>query len=326
MAEIVFGVATSHSPQLSTPLEEWQGHAERDRNNKNLHFRGQVYDYNTLLEVRKQENLAEESTSEKWVARYEQCEQWMETIHQKLVEVSPDILVVIGDDQREMFKDDGMPTFSVFWGEKMHVIPLQGIPPSLEPARWANFGEREESFDGHPGLGKHLVESLIDQEFDVTQLTEQPPGRGIGHSFIFTKKRLMGDKLDIPMVPVTINTYYPPNQPRTRRCYQFGQAIRKAVQSWPSDQRVAIVASGGLSHFVVDQELDLLALEAMQKNDLPTLDAIPESHLTSGTSEIKNWVAACGACEHLHMELLSYIPAYRTPAGTGCGMAFAWWQ
>lgn len=326
LAEIIFGVATSHSPQLSTPLEEWEAHAARDRNNKKLHFRGKVYDYDTLLEVRKDENLAEESTPDKWVARYEQCEQWMKTVQQKLADVAPDILVVVGDDQNEMFKQDGMPTFSVYWGEEMHVIPLQGIPPSLEPARWANFGEREESYKGHPELGRHIVEKLIEAHFDVTSLTEQPPGRGIGHSFIFTKNRLMAGNIDVPMVPITVNTFYPPNQPRIKRCYEFGQALRQAIESWPSDQKVAVVASGGLSHFVVDQELDLQVLEALKNNDVSSLENIPESYLNSGNSEIKNWVVVSAACQNMKMEVLGYTPSYRTPAGTGCGMAFAWWE
>jgi AmmeMemoRadiSam system protein B len=102
--------------------------------------------------------------------------------------------------------------------------------------------------------------------------------------------------------------------------------LGKAIQSWDSDKRVAIVASGGLSHFVVDESLDRLALQGLQNRDETLLASIPENQMTSGTSEIKNWVAAAGALEHKTMTLLDYIPAYRTVAGTGCGMAFAWWE
>lgn len=326
MAEIVLGIATSHSPQLSTPLEEWKAHALRDKNNKRLQYRGQIYDYDTLLQIRKDENLAAEATADKWGYKYEQCENWLKTIQDKLIDAAPDVLVVVGDDQNEMFKQDGMPAFSVFWGEEIQIIPQEGLPPSLEPARWANFGEREETFKAHPELGKHIVEQLVEFGFDVTQLTEHPPGRGIGHSFIFTKKRLMAEKLDVPMVPITINTYIPPNQPRTKRCYEFGLALRKAIASWPSNQRVAVVASGGLSHFVVDEELDRKTLEALKNNDISSLIDIPESYLTSGNSEIKNWVAVSAVCRDMKMEVLGYTPTYRTPAGTGCGMAFAWWE
>ena len=66
---------------------------------------------------------------------------------------------------------------------------------------------------------------------------------GVGHAFSFLYRRLVpGSK--IPMVPVMVNTYYPPNQPTPKRCYAFGQAVRKAVESWDSGKRVAIMASG----------------------------------------------------------------------------------
>ena len=56
-----------------------------------------------------------------------------------------------------------------------------------------------------------------------------------------------------------MNTYYPPNQPNPKRCYDFGRTLRSAIEAWPTKARVAILASGGLSHFVVDEDLDHLA-------------------------------------------------------------------
>ncbi|MED1796718.1 hypothetical protein P4V54_29125 [Brevibacillus nitrificans] len=326
MANIVLGVATSHSPQLSTPTDQWHLHVDRDQMKKDLHFRGNVYSYQELHDLRKAEGLEKEVSEEKWQERYDQWEVRMAEVQKKLMEASPDILVVIGDDQRELFLDDGMPTFSVFWGEQVQVIPHEGLHPSLEAARWSNFGEQVETYQTEPALGKHIVEQMMREGFDVAQLTRQAEGRGIGHSFIFTKHRLMKEDLNIPMVPIMINTYFPPNQPTTSRCYSFGKALGKAIRSWDSDKRVAIVASGGLSHFVVDESLDRLALEGLQKQDEALLASIPENQMTSGTSEIKNWVAAAGALEDKKMTLLDYIPAYRTEAGTGCGMAFAWWE
>jgi len=60
----------------------------------------------------------------------------------------------------------------------------------------------------------------------------------------------------IPIVPLVVNTYYPPNQPTPRRCFALGSAVRKAIESFTLDFRVGILASGGLSHFTVDEELD----------------------------------------------------------------------
>jgi len=326
MAKIVLSVATSHSPQLSTPVEKFKAHAERDRNNKNLHFRGKVYDYDGLLAARQEENIGEKVTEEIWQTGYDKWENHLATVRKKLADAKPDILVVVGDDQRELFLDDGMPAFAVFWGDEVTVIPHEKLPPSLEPARWANFGERVESYPAHPELGRHIVVEMMKEGFDVAQLTRQFEGRGIGHSFIFTRSRIMDESMMIPMVPITVNTYFPPNQPTSERCYNFGKALRKAIESWDSDLRVALVASGGLSHFVVDEELDQLCLKLMQEKDVEGIRNIPEYEMQSGTSETKNWFVIAGASEDKKMTILDYIPSYRSPAGTGCGMAFAWWE
>ena len=128
------------------------------------------------------------------------------------------------------------------------------------------------------------------------------------------------------MVPVVVNTYYPPNQPRPGRCYRLGGAIREAVESFPEEKRIGILASGGLSHFTIDETLDRLVLAACRERDAAALAAIPRAKLNSGTSEIRNWIVAAGAAESLSTAWQEYEPLYRTPAGTGCGMAFACWD
>jgi hypothetical protein len=129
----------------------------------------------------------------------------------------------------------------------------------------------------------------------------------------------------VPMLPVMVNTYFPPNQPTAGRCYDFGKALRRAIESWDAGARVAVVASGGLSHFVIDEELDQRVLGAFRSRDTASLGALSQGELMSGTSEIRNWLVLAGATEQLELELLDYVPTYRSPAGTGCGMAFARW-
>jgi hypothetical protein len=327
MAEIVLGVAASHSPQLSTPAELWRLHQERDRQNKDLRFRGGVYDYEGLLEVRKGEHLEEQIDEKIWADKHDRCDRAIDQLAETLASAAPDVVVIIGDDQRELFLDDGMPTLAVYWGQSVECIPKpeEELPPSLRPARWANFGEERESYECGPELGRHLIEQMMVEGFDVAQLREQPQGRSIGHAFNFVKIRMMRDHV-VPMVPIMVNTYFPPNQPTATRCYAFGQAIRRAVESWGQDARVAVAASGGLSHFVIDEELDQRVLDAFRARDAGRLAGIPQEELVSGTSEIRNWVVVAGATEHLAPEVLDYVPTYRSPAGTGCGMAFARWS
>jgi hypothetical protein len=91
---------------------------------------------------------------------------------------------------------------------------------------------------------------------------------------------------------------------------------------------VALIASGGLTHFAIDEELDRKVLAAMQAGDLAALERIPEEMFRSpGTGEIKNWLPLAAATVELGMKmnLIDYVPCYRSPAGTGTAMAFAYW-
>jgi hypothetical protein len=126
-------------------------------------------------------------------------------------------------------------------------------------------------------------------------------------------------------MPIMQNTYDPPNQPRPRRAYAFGIALRNAIETWKSNARVAVLGSGGFSHFVLDEDLDHKALKALQEKDVDTIASLPLERLQSGTSEIWNWITTAGAVQHLEMDIFDYVPCYRSPAGTGCAMAFAQW-
>ena len=77
---------------------------------------------------------------------------------------------------------------------------------------------------------------------------------------------------------------------------------------------------------MVDEELDQLALDGMKSKSITKLSQLPREKINSGSSEIRNWVVVTGATEHLDMDLIDYVPCYRSPAGTGCAMGFAQWK
>jgi hypothetical protein len=128
------------------------------------------------------------------------------------------------------------------------------------------------------------------------------------------------------VLPVLLNTYYGPNVPSARRCHDFGLALGQALRDSPQDLRVAVVASGGLSHFIVDETLDQMILQAFQCGDHQPLRDLPRGALNSGSSEILNWVVTAGAVKELPLRWHKYHSLRRTPAGTGVGAAFALWQ
>jgi hypothetical protein len=239
------------------------------------------------------------------------------------------VLVVIGDDQGEWFSADNQPALCIYWGESVENLPppREGLLPPRKLSYWGYYGDgTNRAFPVDAALGKYLVETLTrEHEFDVAHVRVQPRHGPFGHAWGFVHQRIMGDRI-VPIVPVLLNTYFPPNQPTPRRCYQLGRAIRQAVEAWPTSKRVGIVASGGLSHFFVNEGLDRRVLELLAKKDVDGIALLPAAQLESGTSEIRNWLAAGGALEHLDMQLVDYVPCYRSEAGTGVGMAFAVWR
>jgi len=151
--------------------------------------------------------------------------------------------------------------------------------------------------------------------------------KNLGHAYGFIYRRLLKDR-PVPLVPILVNTFYPPNQPSPARCFAFGRAIGRAIRAWGESARVVVMASGGLSHFVIDEELDRRVLAALASGKEAAITAEPDAMFRSGTSETKNWIVAAGilADTGFGMRLLDYVPCYRSEAGTGNAMAFATWS
>jgi 3-O-methylgallate 3,4-dioxygenase len=328
MAQIVFGLGTSHSPQLSTKPEQWDVHAERDKSKSQLlGADGKWHSFDELLEMTNHAAMAKEITPDVYQRRYEANERAMAKLHDKLMAANFDVAVILGDDQQELLLDDNMPAFGVYWGETMinQKRDETNRPLGLRISSWGYYHDTPTEYPGNASLGQHLAQSLIEQHFDVSASRVQKQGIGMSHAVSFVHRRIMHDA-KIPVVPVWVNTYYPPNQPLIGRCIDFGKAVRNAIESWDANKRVAVIASGGLSHFVVDEEMDRAVLKALQEKDEAALRAVPENKLQSGNSEAKNWAATGTALGDLPMHLVDYVPCYRSLAGTGCAMAFAYWQ
>lgn len=347
MAEIVLGIGSSHTPIVSLPAELWPAYAENDKRNPALLTvpDGVPITFDELLQ-RADPAIAALATPEHFREQHDRAQRAIAALEQTFAAVAPDSVVIIGDDQEELLFDDGMPSIAVYWGETMRVLPRwQGLTVGVAQAAAWGYGEEETDIAVDTALGRHLIGFLVAHDFDVAHLrylrdeyggtigpidwistprVTPPRPQGMPHAFSFVVRRIM-HATQRPIVPLFLNTFYPPNQPTPRRCYALGRAIRAAIEAWDTDKRVAIVASGGLSHFVVDEELDRNVLTGLAKKDGALLSALPEQRLGSGTSEIRNWIVAGGACEHLQFRLFDYIAGYRTPAGTGGGWAFATW-
>lgn len=327
MARIVLGLASSHTPQLSTPPEVWPQHGENDKKNPWLFDRaGNRVSYDQVLDAA-DPGIAKEIEPEKQRQRYEGTQKALAELQQALADAHPDVVVVFGDDQAEIFPHDFRPSLLVHWGDTVPNMPDLFTRAPYEAGRkagWA-YGEERATIPLNPSLGKQIVDGLMDAGFDIATAQQLDHDMGLGHAFGFAFGRLMNGHT-IPMVPVIINTLYPPNQPSAGRCYELGQAVRRAIEDWPGDARVAVVGSGGLSHFVIDEEIDQRFIAALRSKKAQDFASLPQERLESGTGELRSWTAAAGALEGLDLASVEYYPCYRSLAGTGVAMGFAVWR
>jgi 3-O-methylgallate 3,4-dioxygenase len=359
MANIVLGIGTSHTPLLSLPPELWPEYAQGDERNPELSFppHGYVMPFPDAVQMMKTEGKSKYVGPEPFKEQSVRFKKALDILATSLQEAEPDITVIISDDQDEWFYEHNMPRFAVYWGDSVRLIPRGQVGNPSNPAITkiisAGYGDVEMDVPVASRFGRFLVEYLCDHEFDPAHLThaQQPYGgtvarryptpdgelnsvretkmhdQGLPHGYAFVVKRLFENR-PRPIVPVFQNTCYPPNAPSAKRSYQLGQAIAGAIKVWDEPARVAVVASGGLSHFVVDEDQDRKLLGALERKDAETLKSIPGEGLFSATSESLNWIAVGGAMEKepLTFETVDYVPVYRTPANTGGGWAFGLWR
>ena len=173
--------------------------------------------------------------------------------------------MIVGDDHHEWFLNDIQPAFSIFHGKQVFNRALTKTRRTEKIANGGGYAmkiyypQKDEIYPCPSDLAAHMVHQSVQDDFDVTALGEQPADGGVlrqlGHSYGFIYRRVLHSR-PIPLIPILVNTYYPPNQPTPKRCIDFGRALGRAIKSWKGHERVAVVASGGVSHFVIDEAFD----------------------------------------------------------------------
>ena len=298
MANLVGCVAMSHAPQLMLDPSHWH-----------------------LLNTRKGENLpdkpelAGETDEVKWT-KWKGCMSAIEQLRQKIDALKPDVLIVVGDDQHENLIDDNMPPFTIFIGSQAEASV------SLRYLNQAKSDNRTR-YEIDAKMGEALITGLMDRGFDPSYSKKTRYDGGLGHAFARVLKFLT-PKADCRVIPVMVNTYYPP-APSAKRCLNFGQTLAALIREYPSNDRVVIAASGGLSHTKIDEALDDKFLAALKTNDTAYMSAMPSSLFREGTSEILNWIVIAGVANRPG-NVVEYSPLYRTKTGVGCAMGFAYWD
>lgn len=335
MANIVGFICTAHGPQLHTTPDQWRLRLPSDKTRMHP-FRGGVYSFDQLVELRKDENLAAKSSMEAMTENHHKCHVAGEQLADAFDALKADVAVIFGNDQHEIYGEDLSPPYMIYYGDKIahHPASEEGrrlMPPGVAEGEAGHAPEQYLEYEGVPDLARHIISNLVQNEFDITVSpklpTHNPRTTGVSHAFGHIYRQVMRDKV-VPNVPIYQNTFFPPNQPTAKRSFEFGKVVGQAIRSWHSDARVVVFGSGGMSHFVIDEDWDHRFMKAMKQRDTEFLKNVPLPELQSGTSEMKSWISAAGAMEGLDVGFheIAYVPCYRSEAGTGTAQGMYWWD
>lgn len=231
-----------------------------------------------------------------------------------LADVVPDVAVVFYNDHGLNFFLDAMPTFAVG-----------------AAARYDNADEGwglpvYKSFAGHPDLSWHLIEALVEAEFDVTTCQKMMVDHAL--SIPFELAWPDAEAWPVKLVPIAINTVQFP-LPSPRRCLALGRAVGAALRSWPGSERIVVMGTGGLSHQLegaragfMNPDYDRFCLDHLAADPealtAHTAEQVAELAGTQGV-EILNWIAARGALGDAPQAMVMrnyHVPISNTAAAT----------
>ncbi len=229
-----------------------------------------------------------------------------------IAETKPDVCIVVFNDHASAFSLETISTFAI------------GVAEEFQPAD-EGYGPREVPVvKGDGELAWHIAESLILDEFDMTIVNEMPVDHGL--TVPLTVLYDQPEAWPCQVIPLCVNVIQYP-QPKASRCYKLGKAIRKAVESYPKDLRVAIVGTGGLSHQLqgeraglINREFDTNFLNKLTTDPGSVKDLTHTDYLRESGSEgieMIMWFVMRGALNDQVSEVYRFyhVPASNTAYG-----------
>ena len=226
-----------------------------------------------------------------------------------LEEQKPDVAIVVYNDHVTSFFFDHYSAFALGVGERFEVADEGGGPRDLP------------GLQGHPALAAHIGASLTADEFDLSFFQDRPLDHGC-----FSPLSVLCEHADgwpFPVVPLQVGVLQTPG-PSARRCWKLGQALRRAVESFPQDLRVAVIATGGLSHQVHGERagfnntewdarfLDLIVNDPVRLTEMTVAELATLGGYES--AEVVMWLVMRGA---LSANVTPRHQAYSLPSMTG---------
>ncbi len=234
-------------------------------------------------------------------------------MRQRLHAARPDVIVAVSNDHLLNWPINNTPEYTVGIGEE-HVGPADWYD------EWLALGKYR--IPGHPGIARHIVNEGARRRIAFAYLRRMQFDDGIS-----VPMHYLNPEGAIPLVPVTMNCTVPPI-PTPERAYQVGSALRDLLRAYPGRERIAVLATGGLSHepggpryFWVDEEFDRWFLDLLKRGDHAallrecTLERMEDAG-SGGTAELLAWILVL-AFTAGPADVLAYMPAVAWRTGTG---------
>jgi aromatic ring-opening dioxygenase catalytic subunit (LigB family) len=230
----------------------------------------------------------------------------------RMAAARPDTVVVVSPDHWINFFLDNLPSVCIGVGETHEGPPepfLKDFP--------------HKTLAGDPGLAMHIAKTAIANDFEPSLSHHLV----LDHGFCIPLWRMELPQMP-RIVPFVVNDIEPPF-PSVHRCIAWGKLIAKAVASYPGQTRVAVLATGGLSHSIgeptmgdIDEPFDRECIRLFKSGDDAQIASTLEAalpHTGNGGQEVRNWAVAHGAANGRAFELIDYLPV--PEVYVGCGFA-----
>lgn len=249
---------------------------------------------------------------------------------------NPDVLLIIGDDQYENFREDIIPPFTVLaYDDDLETQPWKASAASAMVGAknaWDEPADTTFTVRMAPDFGREIATGLIERDIDAAYAYEPHHHQGLSHAFANALLYLDYDRtgLDYPVLPLAVNCYgrhvisrkgfvapfgekvpFDPPSPSPKRMMAVGAALADTIMA--SDWRVALVASSSWSHAFLcdktyrmrpDHESDEALYAAMQTNDFASIGSTPLGDVeAAGQHEVLNWFALWGAMDRAGIDL-----------------------
>jgi aromatic ring-opening dioxygenase LigB subunit len=312
MGSVVAAMASSHAFAV-TPTDKWDELRERNRI---------VYAQRQNVAVPPLVRATEESFADVRT-RYARVHDGLLELRRLIAKSQPDALIVIGDDQNENFTAQNVPQFAIYTG--------------AEALFFDRLFKQEKTYSCAADIAQTILAHAVEAGFDLSFAESFPEKRLLSHAHVEPLTRLLLPAADLPIVPMYVNAIHPPS-PTPARCYTFGQVLGKIIRKRLGDKRIAIYASGGLSHFTagypwrhyhgpfgygqISEEFDRRIMQWITDGQGRKLADLTSSELLDhGEIELRSWIILAGAVGEVPGKVLAYEPLYRGLMG----MAVAHW-